>query len=92
MFGIKAARGRSTSKRVQNWVDDGMDLIRDSAKRPAMWGAAVSVALAALAGFAAYHNSDESGGRRTRSALARTRKSRLSAKSATMRRRRQKAE
>ena len=74
MFGTKAARGSRTSKQVQNWVDDGMHLVRDGAKHPAMWGAALSVALAALVGYSAYRGREDStAGRRTsRTAAAKT--------------------
>src|SRR5258705_5153917 len=93
MFGTKAAYGSRTSKQVQNWVDDGMDLLGDGAKHPAMWGAALSVALAALVGYSAYRNRDDgaANGRTSRvaaakTALARTRKARRRAKPAASRR------
>lgn len=55
MFGRQLGRARhGVSQQVQDWVDDGMELIRDGAKEPVMWGAALSVALAALVGYAAY--------------------------------------
>jgi len=73
MFGMKA-RGRNTTKQVQSWVDDGMELMRDGAKQPMMWGAALSVALAALVGYSAYRQRDnDAAPRRTpRSAPAKT--------------------
>jgi hypothetical protein len=59
MFGKQVGRARhGVSRQVQDWVDDGMGLIRDGAKKPMMWGAALSVALAALAGFAAYRKQE----------------------------------
>jgi glutathione S-transferase len=56
MFGNHRKRG--VSHRVQNWVDEGMEMVRDHAKQPAIWGAALSVAACALLGFA-YRNRDE---------------------------------
>lgn len=56
MFGKQLGRARQGVTQVQDWVDDGMGLIRDGAKEPMMWGAALSVAVAALAGYAAYRN------------------------------------
>jgi len=85
MFGNKAARGRKTSKQVQHWVDEGMELVRDGAKYPAMWGAALSVALATLVGYSAYRHRDDTGKSRraqrtvaAKTAPVRTRKSRPS--------------
>ena len=60
MFGnLAARRRRSASQRVQNWVDEGMEMVRDRAKQPAMWGAALSVAVCALMGYTAYKNREE---------------------------------
>ena len=85
MFGNKAARGRKTSKQVQHWVDEGMELVRDGAKHPAMWGAALSVALATLVGYSAYRYRDDAGNSRraprtvaAKTAPVRARKSRPS--------------
>jgi hypothetical protein len=71
MFGNHAARRRrSASYRVQNWVDEGMDMVRDQAKQPAMWGAALSVAVCALMGYTAYKNREEPSGIRVVAARA----------------------
>src|SRR5258706_16204318 len=73
MFGTQLDRARhGVSQQVQDWVDDGMELIRDGAKEPVMWGAALSVAVAALAGYAAYRNreSGSNGARSLRRAAA----------------------
>src|SRR5258706_8020245 len=73
MFGTQLDRARhGVSQQVQDWVDDGMELIRDGAKEPVMWGAALSVALAALVGYAAYRNreSGSNGAKASRRAVA----------------------
>jgi hypothetical protein len=74
MFGTKAARRSRTSKQVQNWVDGGMGFVRDGAKHPATWGAALWVALAALVGYSKYRNRDDGAAnkRTTRTAAAKT--------------------
>jgi len=72
MFGKQVGRTRhGVSRQVQDWVDDGMGLIRDGAKKPMMWGA-LSVALAALAGFVAYRKQepDSNGAKTPRRAAA----------------------
>ncbi len=73
MFGTQLDRARhGVSQQVQDWVDDGIELIRDGAKEPVMWGAALSVALAALVGYAAYRNREpgSNGARSLRRAAA----------------------
>ena len=75
MFGRQLGRARhGVSQQVQDWVDDGMELIRDGAKEPVMWGAALSVALAALVGYAAYRNreSGSNGAKASRRAAMKT--------------------
>ena len=92
MFGNKAARGRKTSKQVQHWVDEGMELVRDGAKHPAMWGAALSVALATLVGYSAYRSHGNGGNGKSaprtvaaKTATSRARKSRPSSNGRTSR-------
>ena len=45
-------------------------MVRDNAKQPAMWGAALSVAVCALMGYTAYKNRDEATGIKVVSARA----------------------
>jgi hypothetical protein len=73
MFGKQIGRARhGISHQVQDWVDDGMELIRDGAKEPVMWGAALSVAVAAFVGYAAYRNREpgSNGAKASRRAVA----------------------